>query len=277
MTEAAMTGMYRYRVSRIWQELQAEGKQEGGLAVEDLQHLDQYHYLGTEAIDVAGNYLLLDSASHVLDIGAGVAGTARYLASRYGCRVTALELQEHLHEAGVELTRRCGLDHLVQGVVGDFLSFDPGTQRFDAWISLLVFLHIGDRAQLFAKSRAVLRPGGRFYIEDYFQRRPLSQAEINTLEQVVACPYLPSRDRYIADLEAAGFIDIEFEDVTHLWQPWVEQRFEQFVANHDHYQRLHGAEMVAAQTDFYGAIAQLYQAGNVGGARIWGRCQAEGV
>ncbi|MDX1978525.1 MAG: methyltransferase domain-containing protein [Pseudanabaenaceae cyanobacterium bins.68] len=277
MTESAMASMYQYRVSRIWQDLSAQGKQNGSLKIEDLQHLDQYHYLGTAAIAQAAKYLQLTAASQVLDIGSGVGGTARYLAAHYGCKVTALELQEHLHAAGLELTQRCGLDHLVQEVNGDILEFEPGDAKFNAWISLLVFLHIGDRAKLFAKSRAVLQPGGRFYIEDYFQRRDLTESDLDILEHTVACPYLPSRDRYLADLQAAGYEQIEFEDVTDLWQPWVQHRLEQFVANQAKYESLHGAAMVAAQTKFYGAIAELYQAGNVGGARIWGRCGAEPI
>jgi sarcosine/dimethylglycine N-methyltransferase len=269
MNSSAMSSMYQYRVSRIWQELEAKGKSNTDLEIEDILHLDQYHYLGTEAIAVAAKLLDLNQQSLVLDIGSGVGGTARYLTEKYGCKVTALELQDHLHEAAVTLTKRCGLDAQVECLAGDILEFMPN-QKYDAWLSLLVFLHIGDRSTLFNKSAQVLKPGGTFYIEDYFARNSLSPADLNILNNVVACPSLPSRDRYLEDLTKAGFVDLRFEEVTDLWQPWVKGRFEQFVANREEYLRLHGSDMVEAQTNFYQAIATLFQAGNVGGARIWG-------
>ena len=273
MNTSAMSSMYQYRVSRIWQELDAKGKDKTDLSIDDLLDLDQYHYLGTEAIAVAAKLMNLDACSLVLDIGSGVGGTARYLAEKYGCEVTALELQDHLHAAAVNLTQGCGLEAKVKCQAGDILEF-LATQTYDAWISLLVFLHIGDRPSLFNKSAQVLKPGGKFYIEDYFARHSLSKNDLNILNNVVACPYLPSRGRYLTDLTAAGFVDLEFEEVTNLWQPWVKGRFDQFVSERDQYLSLHGAEMVNAQTSFYQAIASLFQAGNVGGARIWGRLPA---
>ncbi len=58
-----------------------------------LGHLDQYHYLGTQACDTAIQLLGLTPASHVLDVGSGIGGPARYFASHSGCKVTGIELQ----------------------------------------------------------------------------------------------------------------------------------------------------------------------------------------
>jgi sarcosine/dimethylglycine N-methyltransferase len=273
---SAMSSMYKYRVSRIWQELAAGGKQNSELTINDLVDLDQFHYLGSDAIATAANKLELSQPSVVLDIGSGVGGTARCLVDRYGCKVTALELQDDLHQAAVKLTELCGLDRHVDCVQGNILEFEPEF-TFDAWISLLVFLHIGDRRSLFAKAAKLLKPGGRFYIEDYFARNPLSTNDRVTLQGVVACPLLPTRDRYLTDLAQAGFIEVEFEEVTDKWQPWVQNRFDQFVAMKEHYLALHGAEMVESQTTFYQAIANLFEDGNVGGARIWGKIAEDSI
>src|SRR5215475_4716671 len=65
---------------------------------------DQYHYHGTDAVHAAARLLGLGPTSHVLDVGSGLGGPARYLASSMGCQVTALELQSELHAVATHLT-----------------------------------------------------------------------------------------------------------------------------------------------------------------------------
>ena len=62
--------------------------------------LDQWHYDGTAAVQRAAAQLGLLPGSHVLDVGAGLGGPARFLAHTTGCQVTALELQPQLHQIG---------------------------------------------------------------------------------------------------------------------------------------------------------------------------------
>ncbi len=97
-------------VHRIHRELEAIGiGEEQALRVEQLTPFDQYHYFGTAAVDEAIEALHLGPGSRVLDIGAGLGGPARYIAEKTGAHVTALELQQDLHEVAAELTARCGL------------------------------------------------------------------------------------------------------------------------------------------------------------------------
>ncbi len=274
MASAAMASMYQYRVTRIWNELQAQGKNCQQLLVPDLLELDQYHYGSTQTVDRAAEWLQLTATSHVLDIGAGVGGTARYLAWKYGCQVTGVELQPHLYEAAVQLTRATGLTEQVHLLLGDFLHLEQlaiAGQQFQAWVSLLVFLHIGDRSTLFQNCARVLKPGGHFYIEDYYQRQPLTQADTAILENTLSCPYLPTLEQYRQDLGAAGFTDIVIEDVTQEWQPWVSDRTARFLDQADYYTQIHGAEIFQSFARFYQAVEDLFQRGNVGGVRITGQ------
>jgi len=269
-----MASMYQYRVARIWQELQAQGKDCDRLTVNDLIPLDQYHYLSVAAVDAAAERLQLTQRSHVLDIGSGVGGTVRYLAWKYGCQVTGLELQPHLHEAAVRLTQATNLEHQVTLYEGNFLQLEQlpiAHHRFQHWISLLVFLHIGDRDTLFTNCAKVLKPGGTFYIEDYFERQPLTVTDEQILNHVVSCPSLPTLNQYQADLEKAGFVDLEFQEVTDLWLPWVQDRVANFTAKEDYYTRIHGAIVYQSFSQFYQEVAGLFARGNVGGLRIVGR------
>ena len=175
--------MYNWRVTAIMNALEKAGRATGPLQLGDLTalgHLDQYHYLGTEACDHVIELLGIQADASVLDIGAGIGGPARYLSAHTGCRVVGVELQEELSAAAAELTSRVeGLADRVAFVTGDFSSSEcalpqvklsahspnrqgaaPATVRcatvsctrrqaqFDHFVSLLVFLHVPDRGAL---------------------------------------------------------------------------------------------------------------------------------
>ena len=115
----------------------------------------------------------LNEHSTVLDVGSGIGGPARYIAGKSGCSVTGVELQSDLSEAGAELTSRVrGLEGKINFVTGDFVSekLELPHASYDHLISLLVFLHIPDRAALLKRCYDTLTPGGSFVIEDFIER-----------------------------------------------------------------------------------------------------------
>src|SRR5881392_460075 len=89
------------------QVLAAVARRRGGdlsrLGPDDLFEFDQDHYGGLKAVDEL----------------ARLAGPARFLASRRGCRVLALELHAGRAAGGVRLNRLVGLDGRVRVVRGD--------------------------------------------------------------------------------------------------------------------------------------------------------------
>ncbi len=258
-----------HRVDRIHNELRARGIADGApLAVADLTPHDQYHYLGTEAVDHAIAALDLTRASRVLEIGSGIGGPARYVAATVGCRITALELQPDLNGMAADLTRRCGLADRITHQVGNILEdpVEPGAH--DAILSLLCFLHIADRPRLFAAARRALKPGGKFYIEDLTKRREPSRQQWQDLAIKVQAPYLPTLEEYGRQLEAAGFADVRLEDMTQSWTAFTIERTAAFRASRPRQLEVHGAEIVEGLEDFYGTVGELYAAGVLGGARI---------
>src|ERR1043165_216888 len=128
----SMKSMKLYdRVERIHNELAViDGGSGGPLTVEQLTPFDQYHYLGTDAVDAAIAAPGLTPQMRVLDIGSGIGGPARYIAARSGAHVTALELQPDLDAVATELTARCGLGSLVEHRCGNIL--DGMGETYDA-------------------------------------------------------------------------------------------------------------------------------------------------
>jgi len=275
------TGMYNWRVAAVHNALAKRGKAEGPLTVADLTslgHLDQYHYLGVEACDEVIEILGLDSTSKVLDVGSGIGGPARYLAMKSGCDVTGVELQADLSDAAADLTARVGMASQVRFVTGDFVSVYRAQEerlcgvKFDHFVSLLVFLHIPDRSSLLAACYDALGPGGTFLIEDFaLLTDSFTEKEALELKSVVSANTVTSKADYIADLEAAGFVDIEVVDLTTPWTAWTKARHESYRASRDQTVKDHGEKIFNDRVYFYEVIDSLFAGGNLGGVRITGR------
>ncbi len=238
------------------------------IAPEQLFSLDQWHYHGTDAIRAAADHFGLGPASRVLDIGSGIGGPARFLASTFGCHVTALELQPNLHEIAVDLTRRCGLGERVTHLCGDALVHPLPEAAFDAVVSWLAVLHIPDRPRLFARMARTLRPGGGCYIEDLCMRAPFGEEDLRDLHEIVFGTTVTGIDDYAADARSAGFVDVVATDMTSDWGPFAAERLTAWRQNHAAYAQTHGEAAYAAQELFYRVIARLYDGGSLGGVRL---------
>ncbi|MEU1510782.1 methyltransferase domain-containing protein [Streptomyces sp. NPDC005811] len=254
MTEqpgARLDAMALYDLQHVRNAPAARPARPGPLTPADLEPYDQLHHLGHRALDHAVARLGAVPGADVVDIGAGLGGPARYLAERYGCRVTAVELQPELHELSTELTALCGLSERVTAVRADALALRgaPWSQRYDHPVSLLTILHIPRRADLFGVLHGLLRPGGTFYREDFYARRPLTDGE-----------------RAEADLT-----DVVWTDATGLWLPFVVDRAERFRRELPQHVRLHGEPLATRLLRFYDTVASLFTGGGVGGVRLSGR------
>lgn len=261
-------GLYR-QVERIHNELRALGFADGTpLRVEDLVPFDQYHYEGTGTVDQALRRLGVSADSHVLDVGSGIGGPARYMAARAGCRVTALELQPDLHATAAGLTERCGLAERVEHLCGDMLSGIVAGRGFDALVSMLCFLHIADRATLLSQCHAALKPGAAMFVDDYYTRGTLTEDERRDLADKVCCTYVPSLDELEGQLRGAGFSEVELLDQSEPWTAFVEVRLEAFRADRPRLVALHGAGLVEALDEFYATVVRLFKGGRLGGVRF---------
>lgn len=257
-----------YQVGRVFNELRELGiGPDDPLDVKTLVTFDQYHCLGTAAVDEAVSRLGLDASSKVLEVGSGIGGPSRYLADGVGCTMTALELQPNLNETAQALTDRCGLSKRVLHVCGDMLEGAP-SRDFDAVVSWLAFLHIPERSQLYARCFEALRPGGGIYVEDYFPCGELTAGEREILARDVFCKRVPSLDEYTSELTEAGFERIDFADVTDPWTGFLRDRLNTFRESRERNLRVHGADVVDALDDFYEVMVTLFDGGNLGGLRF---------
>jgi len=104
------TGLSRRNIERA---LISAGLDLDRLQPADLGMLEDFHTMGriatSQLVDLAG----ITSRTEVLDAGSGVGGTARYVAERYGCTVTAVDLTEEYCDTSRWLNRLVGLDDRI--------------------------------------------------------------------------------------------------------------------------------------------------------------------
>jgi phosphoethanolamine N-methyltransferase len=105
-------------------------------------------------------------AARVLDVGCGLGGSAFVMASEFGLRVDGIDLSRNMLALAEQKLANNGLSNLVRLQWGDCLELDA-REQYDAIYSRDVFLHIADKARLFARLHAALRPGGSLLFTDY--------------------------------------------------------------------------------------------------------------
>ena len=150
---------------------------DGPLAADDLFDFDQDHYGGLAAVDALARLAAIGARTRVLDLCAGLGGPARFLASRRGCHVVAVELNAGRATGAARLTRLVRLQTRVRVVRGDATALPFPAARFEACVSQEAMLHIDDKAAVLAEAHRVLVPGGRLAFTDWVARPTLGDGE----------------------------------------------------------------------------------------------------
>src|SRR5215813_3728429 len=115
----------------IVQALTRAGKNLANLSHDDLAALDEFHAGGREATQALAAQMQLHPGLHLLDVGSGIGGPARYFAAEHGCRVTGVDLTEEFVLVSRSLTRWTKLDQAVEFVHASALALPFGTANFD--------------------------------------------------------------------------------------------------------------------------------------------------
>jgi len=147
-------------LERLEAALRADGADPGQPTLEQLAPYDQFHGRGLEATEEAAALMPVRPGDRLLDVGSGLGGPARWVARRFDCRVTGVDLTPEFCEIARELARRTGLASTVEFRVGDALALPFADGSFDGAYSMNVSMNIADKARLYREVHRVLAPGG---------------------------------------------------------------------------------------------------------------------
>ena len=146
--------------------VRAEGKDLERLTANDLAPATEFHFGGKEATVALARLAKLGAGMRVLDVGGGLGGPARTLASEFACQVTVLDLTEEYCRVGDMLTARTGLSGQVSFRHGDALDMPFGDGSFDVVWTQHSSMNIADKDRLYTEIRRVLRRGGSLGMQE---------------------------------------------------------------------------------------------------------------
>ena len=184
------------------------------LTAAQLYPFDQLHGRELLATKEHGARLNPGSEDHILDVGCGIGGPARYFATTFGCSVTGVDITPEFVEAARELSGLCGLNDRLSFVEADAAAISAKAETFDHAYSFYVGMNLSDKSSVLRQIFRVLKPGGRVLWTEVTSglgepSYPLPWSE------TASASHVQPRDTLVGLFESAGFrIDL-VEDETH--------------------------------------------------------------
>ena len=181
------------------------GKDPERLAAMDLATGDEFHLGWLPATAALAKDLGLAPGMHVLDVGCGIGGPARYFAEVHKCRVTGIDLTEEFVDVAADLTRRCGLSDRVAFRHGSALDLPFEDGAFDAATLIHVGMNIADKDRLFEEVRRALKPGALFCVYEVMRAGDGDLPYPMPWAQSIETSFVETPETYRRLLNAAGF------------------------------------------------------------------------
>jgi SAM-dependent methyltransferase len=175
---------------------------------------DQNHIGGRAAALVLGARAGIRPGMWVLDLCAGLGGTARVLAEALRCRVVCLEITPARCGDAASLNRRVGLMPLVAVLQGDACALPLRGEAFDAVVGQSSWSHVEDKRLLLGEAARVVRSGGTVAFEDAIlgERARAHGAAVAELARYW-CFHLEDLAGWHAHLAAAGLRIVHVDDL----------------------------------------------------------------
>lgn len=167
---------------------------------------------GPALLDYMGAYAGLGPEHSVLELGSGMGDGCEYVASRFGSRVTGVEMSTQQ----IERARARHRDSVSRGfefVEADMLQWEP-SQSYDVVYFGDMLAVAQDRRALLERVHRWLRPGGALTITDIVAGPDLSDADRAFIWEADGFD-VPFEAVSLAQIRDAGFRELDVTDITH--------------------------------------------------------------
>lgn len=192
-------------LSRLQAALIDDGVDPDHPTLEALAPFDHFHGRGMEATKELADALDVSAADHVLDIGSGIGGPARYMAHRFSCRVMGIDLTAEFCEVARHLTRVLGLESQVAFEQANALSMPFANASFDGAYSMNVSMNIAHKLKFYEEIHRVLRPGAWLVLSELALGPGGSPDYPTPWAKTAESSFLVSPSETLKGLESSGF------------------------------------------------------------------------
>ena len=148
--------------------LESSGKELGSLKPEDLAPIDEFHTRGRDSTTEIADLAQLQPHHRVLDVGCGLGGSARYIAEKYGCSVTGIDLTKQYIDVANKLTELVKMSDKVLFKHASALEIPFEADQFDVVWTEHTQMNIADKKGFYSEMSRVLKPEGRLVFHDVF-------------------------------------------------------------------------------------------------------------
>ena len=198
--------------ARIMDALEQAGIPPESWTPEILAPADQIHGGGLTQTRLHAELTTIRPDMHLIDIGCGVGGPARYFATEFGCRVTGIDLTPEYIDCAITLTEKMNLSDRVSFDVGDAAELPYEDEAFDMAWALNVTMNIQDREKFYKGLHRVLKPGASFGISELGQGPGGAPYYPLTWARDPSYSFLLPPDEMRQVLESCGFRVVEWID-----------------------------------------------------------------
>lgn len=182
---------------------------------------DFFAHLGKNVINPGGlagrdrlvAKLDIKPGSRILEIGCGSGHTACYIAQRFHCQVTAVDLSESMIRAARRRVAEAGLEAQVRCENADicWLPFAEGS--FDYVIIQAVLMFV-DKTRALSEIRRVLKLGGRLGAIEFSWHQPPPAEVRDDTQKICGCSVLEfhTRDEWTNWLQRLNYQHVQAEE-----------------------------------------------------------------
>lgn len=201
-------------VARVIATLHSNAGADAAITPEALAPFDHFHGRGVLATQELATLLGPRAGEAILDVGSGIGGPARWIAARFDCRVTGVDLTREFCDAARQLNALSGMTDRVRIMQGSALALPLPDAGFDRAYSQNVMMNIHDKARAYREVFRVLKAGGWFVLCDV-SAGPNGSPEFPVpWADVAENSFLATGDETRRYLLAAGFEIVTFREVS---------------------------------------------------------------
>eukprot|EP01023_Acetabularia_acetabulum_P012034 TRINITY_DN15605_c0_g1_i3.p2 TRINITY_DN15605_c0_g1~~TRINITY_DN15605_c0_g1_i3.p2 ORF type:complete len:293 (-),score=30.96 TRINITY_DN15605_c0_g1_i3:477-1355(-) len=143
----------------------------------------------------------------IVDMGAGLGGTARWLATTFNCKVHCVEISSTECSRNRDMIQQQNLSEQVSVIEGSFTNIPEYISSVDIVISQDAFVHCDEHSfqQVAKEAFRILKPGGYFLFSDIIKTDHSSEQQLQDVYKRYCVDNMGSPKKYVETVTGAGF------------------------------------------------------------------------